>query len=233
MSPAFRLSWLVALLTLAAPSAARSPGDVDEPDEVLVEPGAEQRLELEPPEPRRRGPRPTFFIAELGGGLLLGPDPARLVGGTLGVGGMYRGFPARFYAIGELEAMGGLTRKGQLEDQSPVRDELSTLAMGVGLRVYVPIVGPLRLLAEGTVGSLRMHARMTTPDASYEDATSTAYATLGIGPQFRILHQLSLGARYEATFVDMNGVPRDSTVGLWEPILSRRSRLLGTATFHF
>ncbi len=220
------------LVGVAAPAL---PAEYED-EHTLVEPGTERDPVVEAPAdpgPERRRPAPTFFIAELGGGFLLGPEPARLVGGTLGVGGRYGGFPVRFYAIAEIEAMGGLSRTGEFADQTPVRDELSSLALGVGLRLYVPIVGPLRLLAEGTVGSLRMVGRTHTVDGNYEDAHSAPYAALGIGPQFRILHQLSLGARYETQFVDMSSIPNGSAVGLWQPVVSQRSRLLATATYHF
>ncbi|MEZ4221047.1 MAG: hypothetical protein R3B13_08960 [Polyangiaceae bacterium] len=229
------LSTLLTLgLAAAAPRAGAQAQNPDDSVEAALEStSADDAVEPEPPPPRKRGKPGTFFLGELGAGMLFGPEGGRLVGGTFGVGGMWRGFPVRFYAIGEIEAIGGMTHDGFYDDGTPVQDELSMLAMGLGVRAYIPLAGPLRLLTEATAGSVRMTARATSSAGVFEESINRGYVALGIGPQVRVHHHLSLGVRYESMWIDFSGVSSASNLSVWEPAARNRSRVLGTATFHF
>ena len=225
---------LVALSLSASPVGARPNTADDTVEAALEETSRDDATEPEPAPKRRKRTRPgTFFLGELGAGALFGPDGGRMVAGAFGVGGKWRGFPPRFYLIGELEAVGGMSRQGYYEDGTPLQDELSMFAMGLGLRMYIPLAGPLRLLTEATGGSVKLTAREVSDAGVFEESINRGYFAVGIGPQVRVLHHLSLGARFEAMWIDYSGVSSASNLARWEPSASSRTRVLGTATFHF
>jgi hypothetical protein len=202
--------------------------------EAALEASQDTGSDPEPtPKPRKRRRPGTFFLGELGAGALFGPDGGRMVGGVIGFGGKWRGFPARFYLIGEVEAVGDMNRQGYYEDGTPVQDELSMFALGLGLRMYIPLAGPLRLLTEATGGNVKLTAREVSTAGVYEESINRGYFAVGIGPQVRVLHHLSLGARFEAMWINYSGVSSASSLAIWEPAAASRTRVLGTATFHF
>lgn len=210
------------------------PAGSDDTVEAALEASQDTGSDLDAPPPARKRKRPgTFFLGELGAGALLGPDGGRTIGGAIGFGGKWRGFPARFYVIGEVEAVGDMSRQGFYEDGTPVQDELSMFAMGLGLRMYIPLAGPLRLLTEATGGNVKLTAREVSDSGVFEESINRGYFAVGIGPQVRVLHHLSLGARFEAMWIDYSGVSNASSLAAWEPAAASRTRVLGTATLHF
>src|SRR5690606_22479607 len=112
-------------------------------------------------------------------------------------------------------------------------EHLSLTGLALGFRVYVPIIEPLRIMADISVGSLSLSSVGRDELGEWSEQTSVPYTELGIGPQFRILHHLSLGARAAVAFVDTSGIDRDSAFSAWETRRSRRTSVLGTATLHF
>ena len=233
----------VALVTsLAGPawagsvdSAAPATGSRD--DGYYVEPGSNVDVEAatsddaereeDAAELRRR--RGTFFIGELTLGATLSGAGSSSVGGLLGVGGKIPGVPPRLYLIGSLRhtqstlAGGGVT--------TVAYD--NTTDLGVGLRLYVPVVGPFRIMADGVIGSTMLSARAEWAGGAESEKTSLPYAEFGIGPQFRFLYHLSLGVRASWTFVDTTRFDGVGPLTEWESHFAKRTTLLGTVTAHF
>lgn len=106
-------------------------------------------------------------------------------------------------------------------------------ALSTGLRLYVPVVGPFRVMGEITVGAVGVHAFSRDEFGHQEQDAWLAFTELGVGPQFRLLHQLSLGARAAVAFVDTSAVPAPGPVAAWAQGLERRTSLYGTMTLHF
>jgi len=192
------------------------------------EPSSVYREQAASPARPKRSQRGTHFIGEARVGATLDRAGTLAYGGVLGVGGRWYGLPP-IYLIGAIDhsSTGRATRDGIAFER------LSLTRVGAGLRLYVPIAGPFRLMGDITVGAASTHA-------SYEDGTTRvsedvwlAYTELGVGPQFRVLPQLSLGARASIAFVDPSGLERGGPASAWESDLTQRTTALGTVTLHF
>ena len=178
--------------------------------------------------PRDRG---THYLAELDGGALLTGQSGPAFRAALGVGGKWKGFPLRFYLIGQFgassyaaEAPAGLataaaTEQGAYED------------LALGPRVVVPIYGPLRLYVEGVFGASLASARHIEPGRP--ELYARQWLTLAIvsaALQWRVLYPLSLGVRFSAAFNEdgLPGVARYA--GVHD---AARLALTGGVTWHF
>lgn len=150
--------------------------------------------------PRRKG---THFIAEINGGATLAGNGGFDAGGLAGVGGKLRGFPPRFYLVGEFAfstyadsgAIAGIPK--QYHESNRYRD------MALGLRVYIPIRGPFRLFADLLGGAT--HASGTLERTGLTTLMTSRWSPLGLvgmGVQFRLFHHLSLGVRGKIVFSD-------------------------------
>lgn len=204
---------------------AAGDGDGDAADLAPTEePAAES--------PARRRRPGTFFIGELGGGATLSGAGSMSFGGVLGVGGKLRGVPPRFYLIAGARhtqtSVGGYTLDG-----SYVSDDLGTTDLGLGLRIYFPVFGPLRLLTEGFFGTTVLEARANWAGGSDIERASLGFAEFSVGPQVRLTHHLSVGARAAWTFVDTGSLQASGPLVRWERDASRRTTVLGTITAHF
>ncbi len=146
--------------------AAPATGSHEPEGEYYAEPGSEVE-NLEPTSDdssrdeeatRRRHRRGTFFIGELTLGSTLAGAGGSSIGGVLGVGGKIPGVPPRLYLIGSLRHTQATQAGGGL-DSVPYDNTLSTTDLGLGLRLYVPVVGPFRIMADGVIGSTMLSAR--------------------------------------------------------------------------
>jgi hypothetical protein len=112
-------------------------------------------------------------------------------------------------------------------------ESLSLTGIGTGLRLYLPVVGPFRLMGEITFGALAVEARAHEDGGEWIEDLWLPYTELGFGPQFRMTHHVSIGARAAVAFVDTSGLDPAGPTSAWEPSLRRRSSVFGTLTLHF
>jgi len=155
---------------------------------------------------RAGGCRPaTHFIAEIAGGATTYGSGGLALESVFGYGGKLRGFPPRFYLIGELNYHtsaidGTLPLSGRA-----YRDERSFADVGAGLRIYLPIVGPLRLLGDVTLGGSHIAAALRSRDQPLVRAEGWVpmWAVAG-GAQLRLFHHASIGARVRAVLSEDN-----------------------------
>jgi hypothetical protein len=184
--------------------------------------------EQEAAQARKRG---THFIGELRLGSTVDGAGSFAYGGALGVGGRWYGLPP-IYLFGALDHTSvGRGRVGV--DGTSYDEHLSLTGMGLGLRVYVPVYGPFRILGDITVGGLAVETTVSDGSGEWREELWLPYTELGAGPQFRVLHHLSLGARAAIAFVDTSALHRAGPTSAWEGQLNQRTSVLGTVTLHF
>jgi hypothetical protein len=177
---------------------------------------------------KRKG---THFIAEINGGATLAGNGGFDVGGLVGVGGKLRGFPPRFYLVGEFAfstygnsgTVSGIPK--HYHEGNRYRD------MALGLRVYIPIFGPFRLFADLLGGAT--HASGTLERTGLTTLMASGWSPLGLvglGVQFRLFHHLSLGLRGKIVFSD-DGMQALHDFVATDPII--RTSLSAGLTWHF
>jgi hypothetical protein len=230
---------LGALFVLGLAGRARADAGAFDPPLELGDPSGSELApsELgprdEPSSPRateRRRPG-THFIGELRLGSTLDGPGEFGYGGVLGVGGRWYGLPPMYW-IGSVDhTSAGRAVRGS--DGFGYDEHLSLTSVGTGLRVYVPIAGPFRIMADITVGAIATRASFDDGSQHVVEDLWLPYTELGIGPQFRVLHHLSLGARASVAFVDTSALDRSGPASAWEGELDQRSSVMGTVTLHF
>lgn len=179
----------------------------------------------------KRQRRGTHFLAEINGGTSISGKPGLSVGGLLGVGGKLRGFPLRFYLVGEFSyATGG--QEGTLASPSlAFREERSYRDLAAGLRIYVPIWGPLRLFVDGMGGGSYVSASFDREGLS--PLAASDWYGLGLvatGLQVRLFHHMSVGVRAKLVFT------RDGLAEMREMMgvdTAMRSSVTAGLTWHF
>lgn len=187
----------------------------------------------EPPSAPAKPSRPgTHFIGEIAAGSYVQGAGSFTWGGMLGFGGKPRGVPALFYLVAGAQRTGD----SRTVDSSTTHDayDLKLTDVDVGLRVYFPIARGFRITTEATLGA-------SLADAEYRDTNgfrtyqnrSLPHLTLGIGPQLRLIHELSFGVMARTLFVDTGNVRSSGALSSWKDPLKRRTHLVGTMTFHW
>jgi hypothetical protein len=231
--------WQPALVVLALGAHAQASNDLPEAMELgdpssstsLGEPAFETRDQAEPPARKERARPGTHFIGELRLGSTVDGAGDLAYGGVLGVGGRWYGLPP-IYLIGSVDHTSS-GRAGRDPSGFGYDEHLSLTPIGTGLRVYVPFGGPFRLMADITVGAVATRASFDDGSQRVIEDLWLPYTELGIGPQFRVMHQLSLGARASIAFVDTSALDRGGPASAWEGEVEQRSSVLGTVTMHF
>jgi hypothetical protein len=151
-------------------------------------------------QPKRRG---THFIAELNGGSSLHGKGGLALEGVLGVGGKLRGFPLRFYLVGEF-AYSSSSDEGSLPAAGlPFSESRSHRDLALGLRVYIPVYRPVRLFFDLMGGG--SHATAVFERAGLSTLSTQGWYPLALaaaGVQFRLFHHLSLGLRSRLVLTD-------------------------------
>jgi len=183
----------------------------------------------EPAQRRRPG---THFIGELEAGTHFQGAGGFAWGGLLGFGGKPRGVPATLYLVaGALR-----THDTQLVDANGARYsyDLKLTDIDFGLRAYFPIARGFRITTEAMLGATLADAELSdSSDYRTNQNLSMPHLTLGIGPQLRVIHELSFGVMARTMFVDTGNVRSTGALSSWKEPLGRRSQVLGTVTFHW
>jgi hypothetical protein len=180
---------------------------------------------VKPPQPG------THFIAEINGGGSFTGNVGPAVGGVLGVGGKLRGFPLRFYLIGEL-SWASVSSEGTLPSGSlAFREERSYRDLALGLRIYVPVYGPLRLFVDAMGGGSHAAALMEREGLSTLSTNDwNAVGLLASGVQVRLFHHLSIGLRARVVLGGDNLEGLRQLVGTDTPT---RTSMTAGLTWHF
>ena len=184
-----------------ADTTAAAGGGEDEAARIDVNVGVQVEVRGEgndEPEPEGHTGPGTHFLAEAGGGLTFGPGSSGDIGHhshvLLGAGGRLNGGWLRFYALAGLvhtSVTSSGTRDGLQYDARQ-----SHLDVVVGLRVYAPIFGPLRLFTDFLGGGTHARARLLGGPTGTQEARSWhGVAHWGFGLQVRIKRELSVGGR--------------------------------------
>lgn len=214
------------LVLLLAQSAAAQQLRAEETEDPWLETSeVSQPADDVPSEPKKQPG--TFFIAEANLGATSSGRGGPVLGGLLGVGGKLSGFPPRFYLFGEVShtsvSSSVSTSFGRTRQFRDVTD------LGVGLRVYVPVWGPVRLYGDALLGQSRIAFRLDDTEVGpYEQTGWANLVALGVGPQVRVMHHLSVGARARwITTTDLSGDPVGSRSG------GTRTAFTANVTAHF
>lgn len=177
----------------------------------------------------RQHPRGTHFLSEFNGGVHLGDEGSALQA-LLGVGGKPRGFPLRFYLVGEV-GYSSIEQISRGVDGGAIQDLRGSLDLAAGLRIYWPVLGSLRLFVDGLLGVSRVDA--TLHHQGFRSLHSNDFYLAGImagGVQYRLIRSLSLGLRLRVTLAeDGLAEPRRALLGS----SSTRTSLTGGLTWHF
>ncbi|MFW5739360.1 MAG: hypothetical protein ACOC1F_03230 [Myxococcota bacterium] len=204
-----RLASLALVLTLLAPASA------------LAQDG--------PPKQGRRG---THFIGEIAAGSYVHGAGGFAWGGMLGFGGKPRGVPARFYLVAGALRTGDATTR----DTAGTRYvyDLQLTDVDFGLRVYFPIARGFRITTEALLGASLADAELRDPSGyRTHQNLSMPHLALGLGPQLRLIHELSFGVMARTMFVDTGNVRSTGPLSVWKEPLGRRTHVVGTMTFHW
>ncbi|MCA9667214.1 MAG: hypothetical protein KC503_16560 [Myxococcales bacterium] len=178
----------------------------------------------------KRHRRGTHFIAELSGGATTYGHGGLALEGIFGIGGKLRGFPPRFYLIAELGYSSNTISGAAPQTGASFRDERTYRDLAAGLRIYLPIFGPIRLFGDALIGASHISASLSRDGHDLDVATGwQTLVAVGGGLQVRIFHHLSLGARFKAV------VTGDDVAGLRALSGTSPTRLSATAgvTWHF
>lgn len=182
-------------------------------------------------ETARAGPRDsgTYGIAELEGGALLSGNGGPALRAALGAGAKWKRWPARFYIVGQFGASSYSADDPAMRGSAAEEGAFYDLTLGP--RVYLPIVGALRLFVEGQFGASLASA------SHFEYGRSTAYAREWLwlvqvcaGLQWRLLYELSIGARVSLAF---NGSGLPGVARYAGAHSAARPALTGGVTWHF
>lgn len=174
----------------------------------------------------------THFVGELAAGSYVQGAGGFTWGGLLGFGGKPRGVPARFYLVA------GATRTADTQtfDTLQTRDvyDLQLTDVDVGLRVYFPIAKGFRITTEALLGATLADAELSN-DTGFRthQNLSMPHLSLGLGPQVRLIHELSVGVVARTLFVDTGNVRSSGALSTWKDSLDRRTQVVGTVTFHW
>jgi len=154
-------------------------------------------------EDRPQNPRPgTFFLVEADVGFGLGEafaeSPSGLVTGlTLGFGGKPKGWPLRFFGIMRLSWSDLRARIDDGLERSAI--ERAIFEWSLGLRVIAPLKDRLRFLADTALGLADIRSRASLGGGAERIGSddSSFVVTFGLGLQYRLHYNFSLGARME------------------------------------
>jgi hypothetical protein len=175
----------------------------------------------------------THFLAEVNGGGNINNDGGLAVGGLLGVGGKFRGWPLRFYLIGEY-GYNTLAASGTMPQLALSYDEARNYHdLGLGLRIYLPLPFNLRLFVDGLGGATYDSATIERQGLlTVESGRWQALGQLATGLQLRLFHRLSLGLRAKMSFADEDPTLADLRQMLGDSS-SIRTAISAGITYHF
>jgi len=171
----------------------------------------------------------TTFIAEVNVGANLTGDLA--VGGVLGVGGKLKGFPLRFYIVGEY-IHSTATQAGNLPGLPlSYSERLRFEDMALGLRIYFPIIRRVRLLLDVMGGASQVGGSLLRQSMAPLDVDGwRPLGLLATGLQVRWFYHLSLGLRTRMVYTDDGTAVLRELRGGGESV---RISVTGGLTWHF
>lgn len=181
-----------------------------------------------PPEAQDRG---THLLIELGGGSTTfgsgGPAFTVLFGG----GGKLQHIPLRLYLFGEMTYMVGRTSGETGLLGLSYTDQRAYGDLALGLRLYLPLAGRLRLFTEGLAGASHVGVHLEREELGTVSAGGwVPLAGFGAGLQYRVLSALSLGLRGKLLLTDDDIAGLRRMTGDGSPL---RSTAMVCFTWHF
>lgn len=174
------------------PEPANEPLVIVEASSVAAPEVVEERL---PPQPG------TWGVLELNAGATVGGELGEAGGALFGVGGKPVGFPWRFYFIGEV-GQAHVRDAGFVAGGAYATDR-RYWNVAAGLRIYVPVWGPVRVLADAMLGGAYVDSSLQHRDLTpLETNDWYILGAVAAGIQLRVLHQLSIGVRAKLLLTD-------------------------------
>ena len=185
----------------------------------------------------------SHFLLELNNGLSRpigysdGYDYGYALGGTVGVGGKFRGNPLRFYIVGNFNTSGFNLSRSYNNKVRIVTRQVTDLSLG--LRMLVPLQGRLRGFVEGSLGQAQVDGLMRIqggpPQLTFRDTDTDFAVFLGGGLQYRLSYHVSLGTKLDIALIDDDDSfdPIEDTFSDESPNRTGRVNLYLTGTVHF
>ena len=171
------------------------------------------------------------FLAEASGGLVLAPGLGGVSHLLVGAGGRRPGGLLRFYGIAGLSQAS--VRLGGQSGGLPYESVHHQLDLVAGLRIYVPLFGPLRLFTDLLGGGTHGWSEILGGTFGAYEAQGWRKLFVGaLGLQVRVTQSLSVGGRFGFRWAEDPLADLREHLGL--DSMSGRSVSLGaTVTWHF
>jgi hypothetical protein len=172
----------------------------------------------------------SHFIAELDGGASLSGDGGLAARLAFGAGGKFRGFPLRFYLLGQLATSRYEAEVPRAVARSGV-EEGGFVDLALGPRVYFPITDAWRVYGEALFGAsfaTGRYAELGRPPLQAQEWLWLAQLTLGV--QWRIVYALSLGVHASFAFDEAGLVGVARSAGVHAAV---RPSVMGGIAWHF
>jgi len=172
--------------------------------------------------------RGTHFLLQATAGFSCDESMGLGYGLLLGAGGKLRGFPPRFYLLFEgarqTHDQGGVGTTGTLTSNFTGTD------VAGGLRILMPIAGPLRIYGDVLVGGTYGEFGLQRGDGTLRESQRwSPLVDLAAGIDFRFHRNLSAGLRFKGHLLD----PTPSWMKGLGGSASRGGELGATLTAHF
>jgi hypothetical protein len=146
----------------------------------------------------------------------------------LGAGGKLRGFPPRFYLI--FETARATHDRESTGSGGTLTSSFTGTDVAGGLRVLMPVAGPLRLYADVLVGGTYGEFAVARGDGTPREAQRwTPLVDLAAGMDFRVHRNFSAGLRFKGHLLD----PTPSWMKGMGGSASRVGEIAATLTAHF
>ncbi len=146
----------------------------------------------------------------------------------LGAGGKLRGFPPRFYLL--FEASRATHDREIQSNAGTLSSSFTGTDVAGGLRILMPVAGPLRLYGDVLVGGTYGEFGLARGDGTPRESQRwSPLVDLAAGMDFRIHRNFSAGLRFKAHLLD----PTPSWMKGQGGSASRVGELAATLTAHF
>jgi hypothetical protein len=172
--------------------------------------------------------RGTHFLVQATTGFSCDESMGLGYGVLLGAGGKLRGLPPRFYLL--FEAARASHDRGTDGSTGTLTSTFTGTDVAGGLRVLMPIAGPLRIYGDVLVGGTYGEFGLSRPDADPRASQRwSPLVDLAAGMDFRFHRNFSAGLRFKAHLLD----PTPSWMKSMGGSASRVGELAATLTAHF
>jgi hypothetical protein len=172
--------------------------------------------------------RGTHFLIQATTGFSCDESMGLGYGVLLGAGGKLRGFPPRFYLL--FEAARASHDRESVGSTGTLSSSFTGTDVAGGLRVLMPIAGPLRLYGDVLVGGTYGEFGLARADGTPRESQRwSPLVDLAAGMDFRFHRNFSAGLRFKAHLLDPTPAWMKSMGGS----ASRVGELAATLTAHF